>query len=71
MDLNHILSTALTALFNRKIILNIVDNIIDIYINGIGGCVLSIENKDIKVLQFDISEEMIKLIKQTIISYLE
>lgn len=71
MNFNNILSAALSAIFNRKVILNIVDNIINVYINGIGGCILKIEDKDIRVLQFDVSEEMVKLIRQTIMSCLE
>lgn len=69
MDL--ILSKVLSAIFDVNILVKIVDNIIDIYITGIGGCILQLEEKDVKVLQFDVSEQILDKIKQTVMTYLE
>lgn len=69
MDL--ILSKVLSAIFDVNILVKIVDNIIDIYITGIGGCILKIVEKDVKVLQFDVSEQMLDKIKQIVMIYLE
>lgn len=69
--MDMILSKVLSAIFDTKIIVKIVDNVIDVYINGIGGCVLKIKEKDVEVMQFDISEQMLEKIRQAITSCLE
>lgn len=66
-----ILSKVLSVIFDTKIIVKIVDNVIDVYINGIGGCVLKIKEKDVEVMQFDVSEQMLEKIRQAITSCLE
>lgn len=58
------LSSVLTAVFEKKVNIKYLDEKLDIYITGIGGCVLEIsENSNIIVRQCDISEEMLGKIK--------
>ena len=60
----ELLSSVLTAIFEKKVIIKYVDKELDIYITGVGGCVLDIsENSNIIVRQCDISEEMLNKIK--------
>ena len=60
----ELLSSVLTAIFEKKVIIKYVDKELDIYITGVGGCILDIsENSNIIVRQCDISEEMLNKIK--------
>lgn len=60
----ELLSSVLTAVFEKKVNIKYLDEKLDIYITGIGGCVLEIsENSNIIVRQCDISEEMLGKIK--------
>lgn len=60
----ELLSSVLTAVFEKKVNIKYLDEKLDIYITGIGGCVLEIsENSNIIVRQCDISEEMLSKIK--------
>lgn len=60
----ELLSSILTAVFEKKVNIKYLDEKLDIYITGIGGCVLEIsENSNIIVRQCDISEEMLGKIK--------
>lgn len=60
----ELLSSVLTAIFEKKVIIKYADKKLDIYITGVGGCVLDIsENSNIIVRQCDISEEMLNKIK--------
>lgn len=60
----ELLSSVLTAVFEKKVNIKYLDEKLDIYITGIGGCVLEIsENSNIVVRQCDISEEMLGKIK--------
>lgn len=60
----ELLSSVLTAIFEKKVIIKYADKKLDIYIRGVGGCVLDIsENSNIIVRQCDISEEMLNKIK--------
>ena len=54
----ELLSSILTAVFEKKVTIKYSNELLDIYITGIGGCVLDIgENSNIIVRQCDISEE--------------
>ena len=60
----ELLSSVLTVIFEKKVIIKYADKKLDIYITGVGGCVLDIgENSNIIVRQCDISEEMLNKIK--------
>lgn len=60
----ELLSSVLTAIFEKKVIIKYADKKLDIYIMGVGGCVLDIgSNSNIIVRQCDISEEMLNKIK--------
>ncbi|WP_432633199.1 hypothetical protein [Brachyspira sp.] len=60
----ELLSSVLTAVFEKKVTIKYLDEKLDIYITGIGGCLLEIsENSNIIVRQCDISEEMLGKIK--------
>lgn len=60
----ELLSSVLTAVFEKKVTIKYLNEKLDIYITGIGGCVLEIsENSNIIVRQCDISEEMLGKIK--------
>ena len=60
----ELLSSVLTAVFEKKVNIKYLDEKLYIYITGIGGCVLEIsENSNIIVRQCDISEEMLGKIK--------
>lgn len=60
----ELLSSVLTAVFEKKVNIKYLDEKLDIYITGICGCVLEIsENSNIIVRQCDISEEMLGKIK--------
>lgn len=60
----ELLSSVLTTIFEKKVIIKYADKKLDIYITGVGGCVLDIsENSNIIVRQCDISEEMLNKIK--------
>ena len=60
----ELLSSVLTAVFEKKVNIKYLDEKLDIYITGIGGCVLEIgKNSNIIVRQCDISEEMLGKIK--------
>lgn len=60
----ELLSSVLTAIFEKKVIIKYADKKLDIYITGVGGCVLDIgANSNIIVRQCDISEEMLNKIK--------
>lgn len=68
----NIVSSILSTMLEKKVLFNVVDNLIEVYINGIGGCKLEItKDKNIKVHEFDISEKLVELIKQSIMSYLK
>ena len=60
----ELLSSVLTSIFEKKVIIKYADKKLDIYITGVGGCILDIsENSNIIVRQCDISEEMLNKIK--------
>ena len=60
----ELLSNVLTAVFEKKVTIKYANELLDIYITGVGGCVLDIsENSNIIVRQCDISEEMLNKIK--------
>ena len=60
----ELLSSVLTAVFEKKVTIKYFDEKLDIYITGVGGCVLDIsESSNILVRQCDISEEMLGKIK--------
>lgn len=60
----ELLSSVLTAIFEKKVIIKYADKELDIYITWVGGCILDIsENSNIIVRQCDISEEMLNKIK--------
>ena len=60
----ELLSSVLTAIFEKKVIIKYADKKLYIYITGVGGCILDIsENSNIIVRQCDISEEMLNKIK--------
>lgn len=60
----ELLSNVLTAVFEKKVTIKYSNELLDIYITGVGGCVLDIsENSNIIVRQCDISEEMLNKIK--------
>lgn len=60
----ELLSNVLTAVFEKKVTIKYLDEKLDIYITGIGGCLLEISgNSNIIVRQCDISEEMLGKIK--------
>ena len=60
----ELLSSILTAVFEKKVTIKYSNELLDIYITGIGGCVLDIgENSNIIVRQCDISEEALGKIK--------
>lgn len=60
----ELLSSVLTAIFEKKVIIKYENKKLDIYITGVGGCVLDISaNSNIIVRQCDISEEMLNKIK--------
>lgn len=60
----ELLSSILMAIFEKKVIIKYADKKLDIYITGVGGCVLDIsDNSNIIVRQCDISEEMLNKIK--------
>lgn len=60
----ELLSSVLTVIFEKKVIIKYADKKLDIYITGVGGCILDIsENSNIIVRQCDISEEMLNKIK--------
>mgnify|MGYP004468855937 CR=1 FL=1 len=60
----ELLSSVLTAIFEKKVIIKYADKELDIYITGVGGCILDIsDNSNIIVRQCDISEEMPNKIK--------
>ena len=60
----ELLSNVLTAVFEKKVTIKYANESLDIYITGVGGCVLDIgANSNIIVRQCDISEEMLGKIK--------
>ena len=60
----ELLSSILTAVFEKKVTIKYSNELLDIYITGVGGCVLDISaNSNIIVRQCDISEEMLNKIK--------
>ena len=60
----ELLSSILTAVFEKKVTIKYSNELLDIYITGVGGCVLDIgANSNIIVRQCDISEEMLGKIK--------
>ena len=60
----ELLSNVLTAVFEKKVTIKYSNELLDIYITGVGGCVLDIgANSNIIVRQCDISEEMLNKIK--------
>lgn len=60
----ELLSNVLTAVFEKKVTIKYSNELLDIYITGVGGCVSDIsENSNIIVRQCDISEEMLNKIK--------
>ena len=60
----ELLSSVLTAVFEKKVTIKYANELLDIYITGVGGCVLDISaNSNIIVRQCDISEEMLNKIK--------
>lgn len=60
----ELLSNVLTAVFEKKVTIKYANELLDIYITGVGGCILDIsENSNIIVRQCDISEEMLNKIK--------
>ena len=60
----ELLSSVLSAVFEKKVTIKYNNEKLDIYITGVGGCVLDI-SKDANALvqQCDISEEMLNKIK--------
>lgn len=60
----ELLSSVLTVIFEKKVTIKYSNELLDIYITGVGGCVLDIsENSNIIVRRCDISEEMLNKIK--------
>lgn len=69
MSFSKILEETLSSLLGCKISVEIKEDIVDVYVTGIGGCKFSLQNnrnEKVKLIQCDISQQFVDNIIQGI-----
>lgn len=68
---SQVVANMLTNELERKVTLDLSDDYIAFYVAGIGGGKFSItSNKEIKILECDVSEEVIFKLRDSIVNYI-
>lgn len=68
---SQIVANMLTKELERKVTLDLSDNCIAFYVAGIGGGKFAITpSKEIKILECDVSEEVIFKLRDSIVNYI-